>query len=660
MKVWWPKVMGALCLMLVCVGCSDEEGNNQSNTPDMMVDMVADQSPDMLDMSVDMVDMRRDQASDMMDLVVLCEANQRVVSGACQACPAGSTNEAGDDPNLNMDTSCDAVLCEVDQFVQSNSCQSCAAGSTNEAGDDASGEDTQCDAVLCVQDHRVQMNRCVPCAAGLTNAAGDDPTGADTQCEDACVAVFGVACGSIKSSYLKSSNTGANDQFGFAVALDGETLVVGAPFEASNAQGVNGVQTDDSAPSSGAAYVFVQQNGQWTQQAYLKASNAEANDAFGYAVAISGETIVVGAYNEASNAQGVNGDQIDNSAGGSGAVYVFDRQNGQWSQSAYVKASNAETNDAFGISVDISGNALVVGAFNEASSATGVNGDQMNNAIVGSGAAYVFERQNGQWTQQAYLKASNPELNDLFGNLVAISEGTIIVGAYGESSSAAGVNGNQMDNSAVFSGAVYVFERQNGQWSQAAYLKASNPGANDSFGYDAAISGDTIVVGALSEASNATGVNGNQTDDSAEGSGAAYVFVRQNGQWTQQAYLKASNTGDADGFGVSVDVFGDTVVVGGWEEASSATGINGNQMDDSSPKSGAVYVFRRDNGAWRQHVYLKASPSGAGDWFGFATAVSGQTIVTGAYAEASDATGVGGNAMSNAAPRSGAVYTFSP
>ncbi len=163
-----------------------------------------------------------------------------------------------------------------------------------------------------------------------------------------------------------------------------------------------------------------------------------------------------------------------------------------------------------------------------------------------SGAAYVFVRSGGIWTQQAYLKASNTGAGDGFGDSVAVSGDTVVVGASGEDSNATGVDGNQGDNSASHSGAAYVFIRSGGIWTQQAYLKASNTGADDDFGNSVAVSGDTVVVGAYSEDSNATGVDGNQGDNSASASGAAYVFTRSGGIWTQQAYLKASNTGADD------------------------------------------------------------------------------------------------------------------
>ena len=252
-------------------------------------------------------------------------------------------------------------------------------------------------------------------------------------------------------------------------------------------------------------------------------------------------------------------------------------------QQAYLKASNTGASDFFGASVAISGNTVVVGAFGEDSAATGVNGNQANNSAIDSGAAYVFVRSGSTWTQQAYLKASNTGASDFFGASVAISGDTMVVGAYDEDSAATGVNGNQANNSAVDSGAAYVFVRSGTTWTQQAYLKASNTGVSDLFGNSVAISGDTLVIGAYTEDSAATGVNGNQADNSAFASGAAYVFVRSGSTWSQQAYLKASNTGPNDLFGASVAISGNTVVVGAFGEDSAATGVNGNQAITALP-----------------------------------------------------------------------------
>ncbi|MFN0112273.1 MAG: HYR domain-containing protein, partial [Blastocatellia bacterium] len=449
-----------------------------------------------------------------------------------------------------------------------------------------------------------------------------------------------------QQAYLKASNTGTGDHFGRSVAVAGDTAVVGAPFEDSNATGVNGDGTNNSASDAGAAYVFVRSGTTWTQQAYLKASNTGANDRFGYSVAVAGDTLVVGAFGEASNAIGVNGNGTDDSASSSGAAYVFVRSGGMWSQQAYLKASNTGGSDLFGHSVAVAGDTVVVGAFQESSNATGVNGDGADNSINASGAAYVFVRSGTMWSQQAYLKASNPDESDSFGVQVAVAGDTVVVAAYREGSNATGVNGDGMNNLAYDAGAAYVFVRNGTTWTQQAYLKAGNTGANDRFGWSVALAGDTAVVGAYHEDSNATGVNGDGMDNSASNAGAAYVFVRSGTTWSQQAYLKAGNTGAGDTFGNSVAVAGDTVMVGAPGEDSNATGVNGDGTNNSASSSGASYVFVRSGTTWNQQDYLKANNTVASDQFGWSVAVAGDTVV------------VGANQEDNSASNSGAAYVF--
>jgi hypothetical protein len=204
---------------------------------------------------------------------------------------------------------------------------------------------------------------------------------------------------------------------------------------------------------------------------------------------------------------------------------------------------------------------------------------------------YVFTRDGTTWSQQAYIKASNTAVGDWFGESLALSGDTLVVGAWPEASSATGVNGNQNDNSALESGAAYVFFRDGTTWSQQAYLKASNTNAGDRFGESVSVSGDTIVVGASMEASRATGINGNQNDNTGAQAGAAYVFTRNGTVWSQAAYVKASNTQVPYHFGFSVDISGGTIVVGSPDERSNATGIDGDQLNHSSYGSGAAYAF---------------------------------------------------------------------
>ncbi|MCX7633154.1 MAG: FG-GAP repeat protein [Turneriella sp.] len=376
-------------------------------------------------------------------------------------------------------------------------------------------------------------------------------------------------------------------------------------------------------------HCFSHTSSSWTQDAYLKASNAAAWDAFGRSVAISGSTIVVGANFEDSNQTTITNTDgeptsamSNDDASNSGAVYVFKRDvGGNWSQDAYLKASNTESGDGFGKSVAISGSTIVVVATGEDSSQTIITNNDgeptsamSNNSAGESGAVYVFKRDaSGNWVQDAYLKASNAEGTDFFGASVAISGSTIVVGADGEDSNATTINNNDghptsamSNNSASDSGAVYVFKRDgSGNWIQDAYLKASNAGANDEFGYSVAISGSTVVVAAWWEDSNVTMIDNDDnkptsamSNNSASNAGAVYVFKRDaGGNWIQDAYLKASNAESDDKFGWSVAISGSTIVVGAINEDSDQASINNTDgqpttSNNSAPESGAVYVFK--------------------------------------------------------------------
>jgi hypothetical protein len=420
--------------------------------------------------------------------------------------------------------------------------------------------------------------------------------------------------------------------------------------------------SDDVPPQGGLSAL--------AQQAYIKASNTDAYDHFGTSIALSadGSTLAVGANSEDSTATGVGGNQANNSSPHAGAVYVFTRNGTTWHQQAYVKASNTDYGDSFGTSIALSvdGSTLAVGAPGESSTATGIGGNQADNSAPGAGAVYVFTRSDTTWSQESYIKASNTGEADSFGFSVALSaNGSVLaVGAPGDDSAATGVGGNQADDSAPDAGAVYVFTRSEKTWNQQAYIKASNTGLADSFGYHVALSADGSIfaVGAPGEDSATTGIGGNQADNSAAGAGAVYVFTRNDTTWSQQAYVKASNPQAGDLFGCSIALSddGSTLAAGAYHESSAATGIGGNQADDSVSRAGAVYVFTQNHTTWDQQAYIKASNTGVNDAFGASITLSsnGSTLAVGAYWEASAATGVNENQADNSTPYAGAVYVF--
>src|SRR5688572_5254411 len=441
-------------------------------------------------------------------------------------------------------------------------------------------------------------------------------------------------------AYLKASNPDAADHFGcggvlqghtgqgVAISADGSTLAVGAPHESGGAPGINGNQRDNALFDAGAVYVFVRNGDRWTQQAYVKASNPRSSAEFGHAVALSadGNTMVVSAFWEPSSARGINGDQRDESIPQAGAAYVFVRRGSTWTQQAYIEESNTGAEgtaatfghaDQFAVSPGLSadGNTLAIGALTEDSAATGIDGNQADNSTQSAGAVYVFTRAGTAWSQQAYIKPATIDGGDMFGYAVALTaDGNLLaVGAFDEDGSSRTING-PVDNRSNGSGAAFVFIRTGATWSQQAYIKPSNGEPQDSFGVHVALSddGSTMLVGSLDEDCSATGVNAAPCDSDQKENvsmGAAYVFVRSGTTWTQQAFIKPSNTGFNDWFGSRVALSGDgnVAAIGASLEDSAATGINGNQKDESATEAGAAYLFTRTGTTWQQQAYIKGS-----------------------------------------------------
>ncbi|MBN2342246.1 MAG: integrin [Deltaproteobacteria bacterium] len=460
--------------------------------------------------------------------------------------------------------------------------------------------------------------------------------------------------------YIKASSSQQFFRFGQSISISGNTMVVGS-------DGDNGLppasswSSDEYVTDVGAAYVFSRnESGQWQEDFYLKGGNSDPEDFFGWSVAVDGSIVVVGAPEEDSAATGVNGDGQNNDAPSAGAAYIFERWNGEWQQRAYVKASNAQAGDRFGWSVNIHDERIAISAIGEAGSISGVNSSQHDNNAVEAGAVYIFEKQNEQWTQTAYLKASNVDAYDYFGYALSLEGTRLAVGAHGEQSSAQGIDGDQTNNSMNGAGAVYIFELLNGGWQQTAYIKASNSGAEDGFGSALDFSEDTLVVGAQQEDSSSVGVNENGYNDYATFSGAVYVFQRADSGWTQAAYLKAANTDPYDLFGCDVAVDGHLLAVGAYGESSSAFEIDGAAFDNESESSGAVYLFERLNDGWRQQAYIKAFNNDLEDYFGISLDLSGSILAVGATGEDTPADGITENPPDRQDEHSsGAVYVYS-
>jgi hypothetical protein len=435
---------------------------------------------------------------------------------------------------------------------------------------------------------------------------------------------------------LTATGGAAGDQFGYSVAISGDTAIVGAAVDDVGANN-----------NQGSAYVFTRSGTTWTQQAQLIAVDGAFNDRFGISVALSGNTAIVGAYG-------------DNN--GQGSAYVFTRSGTTWTQQAQLTAAGGANGDQFGVSVTLSGDTAIVGAYFDD---VGANSNQ--------GSAYVFTRTGTIWAQQAQLTAAGGAVNDLFGISVAISGDTALVGAYVDD---VGANTDQ--------GSAYVFTRSGTTWTQQAQLNAAGGAATDRFGFSVAISGDTAVVGAYNDD---VGANTDQ--------GSGYVFTRSGSTWTQQAQFTATDGAALDNFGISVAVSGDTAVVGAYADDVSAnayqgsawvfsrigstwigpdlqalasdgavldnfgvsvaisgdTAIVGASGDNvgANGNQGSAYIFTRTPGGttWTQQAQLFATGGAAQDEFGDAVAISGDTAVVGAYSD-----DVGANT------NQGSVYVF--
>jgi hypothetical protein len=370
--------------------------------------------------------------------------------------------------------------------------------------------------------------------------------------------------GTIAYQKLIASDKAAEDRFGKAVAISGNTAVVGA------------WQADpDGTEGAGAAYVFVRNGTTWSEQQKLAASDKAAGDRFGYSVAISGDTMVVGAY--FADPDGVER---------AGAAYVFVRNGTAWTEQQKLTASGKAAYDAFGTSVAVSGDTVVVGAYVADS-----------DGIDRAGAAYVFIRSDSTWTQQQKLTASDKATSNHLGYSVAISGDTIVVGAHGAA-----------PEGVTQAGAAYVFTRSGSTWSEQQKLTASDKAAEDSFGRSVAISGNTVVAGAHGA-----------TSGGLYSAGAAYVFTRTGSTWTQQQKLTASDKAAENHFGISVAISEDAVVAGAYAAAP-----------DGVTNAGAAYLFVRSGSTWSEQQKLTASDKAQTDLLGASVAIDADTIAVGA------------------------------
>lgn len=399
----------------------------------------------------------------------------------------------------------------------------------------------------------------------------------------------------VQEGYLRAPTPDTLDNLGASIAIDGDTIVAGAPNDDGAVGGINGDQSDSDAMNSGAAYVYVRQAGAWVAQATLKADRPFASEYFGASVAILGDLIAVGATGNDPTAQ-------PTISANRGAVYLFARSAGVWTPAGKVTAQDATGGDMFGFQVILTADRLLVTAPFEGSQ------------IEKSGAAYVFTRAADGWTELTKLKSSQPVKLSGWGSGLAYDGNTIVVGAFSDSSAA------------EFAGSATVFTQQGGTWTEQQRLLAQTPTKDATFGWTAAVLGDVIAIGAP-----------RWQHFLPTPSGEVYIFQRTGSLWSQTEVLAPVSPRRSDYFGSSLVLTPSILLVGANGDASASGGLQADPKDGSMLSAGAVYVFGRNQGQFVRTMFLKAAQPTAGDSFGVSIGLSGGTLAVGsAYDDVSD------------------------
>ena len=377
----------------------------------------------------------------------------------------------------------------------------------------------------------------------------------------------------------------------------GSRVAIDGDTMAVSAQSWDGVFTDQ-----GAVYVYRRIAGTWLEEGRLQASAPMQNEYFGRDLALDGDTLAIG-----SN---------------QGRAFVFERTGSTWVERAVINGSSL-TSSTLGRALDLEGDTLVIGDI-----AASISG------VPSSGGAFVYTRSGTTWTERAVLSASNTVAGSAFayGTRVVIDGNTIVVSSAGDRSSVGGINSVPNQTSTLY-GAVYVYTGSGANWTEQAYIKPQNMTGVGAFGLAVAMDGNRLIVGSSG------------APESGSNSDRVWLFRRDGNIWSEEAILVGNNTSNGDNFGGSVAIQGDMIAVGAYKEQSSTSGTNPGS-NNSASTSGAVYVFERGPTSWSQRVFLKASNSAADAWFGVRVALSSKDLA------------VGSSAQDAIAANSGAVYVF--
>jgi PKD repeat protein len=410
------------------------------------------------------------------------------------------------------------------------------------------------------------------------------------------------------SKKLVTNDRYNDDYFGEEISISGNYAIFGVSKADTDTNGTN------YKASAGAAYIFKKINGNWIQVQKIVASDRDVGDQFGISVSISGNYAIIGAHFEDQNATG--GSTKNNS----GSAYIFKNINGTWIQIKKIVASDRNSSDYFGCSVSISGNYAIVGARWEDHDANG--GNTKNN----SGSVYIFKNNNGTWAQTQKIVASDRSDNDYFGHEVSIYGNFLAVGTPYEGS--------------IDAGAVYIFKKHNGLWTQSQKIVSNYRGTDFQFGYSVTLNSNFIIVGSRFDSYDEN--NSNPLTNA----GAAYIFKNINGSWILNKKLVASDREAQDKYGWSVSIDSNFAVVGASYENNDAKG--GSYLANA----GSAYIYANKNGNWTQIQKIVAFDRNQNDFFGYGISISDESIIVGAIFNDYDSNNL--NAIQNA----GSAYTY--
>ncbi len=390
-----------------------------------------------------------------------------------------------------------------------------------------------------------------------------------------------------EASKIVASERGSSDEFGKSVAIFGDYAIVGAWHEDED--------EENTLSRPGSAYIFKKNSTKWEFLQKIVAPDRAAEDMFGFAVAMSDNYAVIGAYGEEEDANGLNTESS------CGSAYIFARSGTTWSFLQKIVPSDRVYNEggggSFGWSVGISGEYIIVGAKSQIYYVDG-------SPDYSAGAAYIFKNSAGIWEQEEKIVATNREGGDVFGDSVSISGDYAVVGSYFDGEDAS------ENNPLSSSGSAYIFVRNGTAWSLATKIVASDRADHASFGYAVAISGEYIIVGANGEDLDALGENheGN--------AGAAYLFKNTLGTWQEVQKIVASNRYAGNNFGRAVSISGDYAIVGA-----------------PFHYGGSVYIFKNTANIWTEKQAIVGSDTALNDYFGSSVSISGKSAIVGAYGD---------------------------